>query len=524
MLSPNHAAPSLPLTLAFALAAVLPGCGSGGPTSPSGDGSAASGSPAAPPATTVSPGPGAGAGAADADAIPEAEVRALLDAWLDAQNKGDLAAYLGLYAGRFEGVRRSGDRVARLDRKGWEADRTRMFSKKMVVSIDGVSIATTPSTAQVTLTQTWASGSYKDVGPKRIVLIRENVGPGAGKQAGDEPAAQAGDKPERAAGKGSALRIAREEMLASTLEGVKRLAGHAADEMAFVIQDGGTRVVLDAHPQAGWGEGAPELLADAVPFPTKVAVRAGALPPALAGWAGKKVRLYGPSGPVCEGTLGVPSLVGRVIPHFGEVARWHGTGEHAGEAPLSKGAIARAAWGLAAGARPDGVVLAADLATSQGDCKGALWAQPASAPQARVAKAEEAGAPLAKKAVEALRKLPEYKEIQTGSEGPGPWDERGRTEVVVLRPASGGELLFVSANAVEGCGGFQGNLSAVFEVSGDRLQLAGKPGPVPPEMPAGVVQVGAGRPEILFPERLLRGETGYDQVDALLIPNLDCGC
>lgn len=468
---------------------LLPGCGSGGGSSSSG---APSSTAPAPPAASATSGPGASA----AGAIAPADVQKLVDTWLAAQNGGDVTGYLALYAERFEGVRRSGERAARMDRKGWAADRTKMFAKKMVVTAGDVFISTTESTAQVTFTQTWASGTYKDVGPKLLVVVKEK----------------------------GALRIAREEMLASTLQGVKRLPPHPTEDLAFVIQDGGTRIVLDVSPQLAWGQGAPQLLADAVPFPTAVPVNAAKLPVTLATWIGKKMRLYGPSGPVCEATVGALSLVGRVIPHFGEEARWHGTGDHAGEGALSKAQIARAAWDLAVGARPNGVVLAANLANPQGDCKAALWAQPASAPERKVAKAEEAAPALSKKVLEELRKLSEYKDIQSTSETKERWDLRGKTEVVVMRHPSGKQLAFISANAVEGCGGFQGNLSAVFEVNGDRLQLAGKPMGVPPEMPAGVIDPGDGKLEILFTERLLRGEAGYDQIDLLPVPFLDCGC
>lgn len=476
---------------------LVAGCGSGAGGSSSGT-STSTVQPPAP--SAAAPGPAS----ASPLAIPEDDVKKLFDRWLAAQNTGDLAGYLALYAERFEGVRRSGTRVARMDRKGWAADRTKMFAKKMEVTAEGVLITTSPATAQVTFTQAWASGTYRDVGPKLLVVVMEK----------------------------GALRIAREEMLASTLQGPERLAPHPADRFAFVIQDGGTRVVLDAAPQVAWGEGAPQLLADAVPFPTRMAVSRGKLTPDLAAWTGKKVRLYGPAGPVCEATLGDLSLVGRVIPHFGEVARWHGTGEHAGKQPVSKAEIAREAWALASGARPHGVVLAADLASTQGDCKAALWAQVASEPERRVAKAEEAGDALSKKALAELRKLSEYIEIQSTSEAPGPWDERGRTEVVVMRHPAGRQLVFISVNAVEGCGGFQGNLSAVYELKGDALVLAGRPMGVPPEMPSGAIDAGGGEIEILFTERLLRdvrrsppsGGPGYDQVDALAIPFLDCGC
>src|SRR5262249_27020631 len=62
---------------------------------------------------------------AGADLSPE--VRALVDAWLAAQNRGDFAAYEKLYAQKFTGVRRSGTRTVSLDRAGWMRDRKRMF-------------------------------------------------------------------------------------------------------------------------------------------------------------------------------------------------------------------------------------------------------------------------------------------------------------------------------------------------------------------------------------------------------------
>jgi ketosteroid isomerase-like protein len=428
-------------------------------------------------------------------AIPEADVKKLIAVWLDAQNSGDLNAYLALYADRFEGVRRSGERMARMDRKGWVAARTKLFAKKMVVAIEDLVVSTSPTTAQVNFMQTWASGTYKDVGPKLIVVVKGKNG----------------------------LRIAREEMLRSTLQGVKPLAPLAPEQFSFVIHEGGPRVVLKTPAPASWAEGAPELLADKEPYPTKVAVSASKLPADLAAWAGKKMRLYGPSGPVCEATLGSLSLVGRVIPHFGEVARWNGQGELATK-PLSKAQKARAAWELAAGASPNGVVLTADLTSVQGDCKPALWAQPAAAAESKVARAEPADAALAKSLLEAFRKLPDHAEIQKTSETKGPWDERGKPEIVTMRHPSGKQVAFISVSVMEGCGDFEGRLSAAFEVGAAGLQLAGKPMSAL-GAPAGAIDAdGDGKLEILFKEQLLRGEVGFDRLEGLTIPFLDCGC
>ena len=479
---------------------MLSGCGAGGDAAPAVPVAkttpAPKPGPAPLPAPPIADAPTAEvADAPTADLIAQADVQQLVDEWLAAQNSGDLASYLVLYAGRFEGVKRSGERVVRMHREGWVADRTKMFAKKMTVTADNVSIITTPTTAQVTLTQSWAAGTYKDVGPKLLVVVKE----------------------------AGALRIAREEMQASTLEDVKRLPFHTPEQFAFVIQNGGTRVVLDVSPETAWAVGAAQLLADVDPFPTRKAVDAAKLPAALAAWAGKKVRLYGPAGPVCEATIGSLALIGRVFPHSGEVARWHGTADD-GARPLSKRQIASSAWHLAAGAPPNGIVLAADVSYPQGDCQTALWAQLASEPEREVAAAEAAPPELAQRLLASLRKLPEYKQIQATSETPELWDLRGKTETLVMSHPSGKQLAFISTNTGEGCGGFQGSLSAVYELNGDKHMLAGKPMAAPLQLPSGLIDAGDGMLEILFSERLLRGATGYDQIDALVIPFLDCGC
>lgn len=43
--------------------------------------------------------------------ISEADVKAFLENWLSAQNRGAFADYADLYAGRFLGIKRSGERT-----------------------------------------------------------------------------------------------------------------------------------------------------------------------------------------------------------------------------------------------------------------------------------------------------------------------------------------------------------------------------------------------------------------------------
>src|SRR5689334_14206203 len=74
--------------------------------------------------------------------VTDAAARAVLDAWLAAQNAGTFPAYEALYAPRFEGVRRSGTQVARLDRKRWMREREAMFKQKTTVTAKDVVIRT----------------------------------------------------------------------------------------------------------------------------------------------------------------------------------------------------------------------------------------------------------------------------------------------------------------------------------------------------------------------------------------------
>jgi ketosteroid isomerase-like protein len=98
----------------------------------------------------------------------EAAVRALVDRWLDAQNKGDFAAYRALYAPSFHGVRRSGGRTVVLDHAGWLRDRERMFKKAMKVSATDLRMTREGAFLQATFVQEFSSGTYADRGRKQI--------------------------------------------------------------------------------------------------------------------------------------------------------------------------------------------------------------------------------------------------------------------------------------------------------------------------------------------------------------------
>jgi hypothetical protein len=106
------------------------------------------------------------------EALPP-EALAFVARWVATQNDGDFPAYSALYASTFRGVRRSGDRAVVLDRAGWLRDRQRMFKKKMQVTVDHVAVVRLPNAFEIQLTQTFRSGSYADVGQKRLVIAKD---------------------------------------------------------------------------------------------------------------------------------------------------------------------------------------------------------------------------------------------------------------------------------------------------------------------------------------------------------------
>ncbi len=105
------------------------------------------------------------------DPPDEAAVRALIGRWIDAQNKGDFAAYSALYTPSFHGVRRSLGRTVVLDYEGWLRDRGRMFKKPMKVTATDVQfahVAPASGLVRATFVQAFSSGSYADRGRKQI--------------------------------------------------------------------------------------------------------------------------------------------------------------------------------------------------------------------------------------------------------------------------------------------------------------------------------------------------------------------
>jgi ketosteroid isomerase-like protein len=101
----------------------------------------------------------------------------LIERWLAAQNSGDFAAYSALYADDFRGTRRSGQRTVELDRAGWLKDRARMFQKPMQVQASHIVVfedLVDHRTMTANFDQSWQSGRYHDLGPKRMTIVNRD--------------------------------------------------------------------------------------------------------------------------------------------------------------------------------------------------------------------------------------------------------------------------------------------------------------------------------------------------------------
>jgi len=119
----------------------------------------------------------ASAAAAAPGPVGDADARAagaVVTRWLEAQNRGDFAAYEALYAPAFTGVKRVGRQVKKLDRAGWFEDRKAMFRSKMIVAATNQAVTTQDATLIVELDQRWEQGVYADVGRKRLVIGRDD--------------------------------------------------------------------------------------------------------------------------------------------------------------------------------------------------------------------------------------------------------------------------------------------------------------------------------------------------------------
>jgi hypothetical protein len=457
--------------------------------------SAATPEPTPPPADPVKPQPTAAVAPSPEPApIPEAELKALLDAWLAAQNQGKFDAYGALYAEKFYGIKRVGNREVRYDRAGWLSDREKMFQKPMKVEARAPRFGASSTSADVELTQSFSSGKFSDVGPKRLLVVRE-----AGK-----------------------LKIAQEEMLRSEL--IESKSKHAALPFYFTLalDTGvylslpGAKVPKNLGPLVGEnGE------KDTDVYTVSRTVADADLDPATVSLKSKKLKLEGG----CVASVSEFRAMTRVVPHFGERNRWNGTleGETKKGSPMPQEQIAKAAYALG---QPQ---LFAKLA---GCTDGRFaWTEGALQPVA----AEPVEDPdLAERALAVFSKLPSVVAHQKAylkqAETPqGGWWEEGTEVAMFKHPKSGQLLVSVLAILKDGCSEFTASEWVVFEAKGKALKRI-SPTLSPPDRIQDAIDVdGDGRLEFL-------GEKDYGTDIVLIWPDanevgtslehayLDCPC
>ena len=369
-----------------------------------------------------------------------------------------------------------------------------MFKSKMEVSAADVVVSASARSVSATFVQTWASGTFQDKGPKLLVLVPTAAG----------------------------LRIAREEMLASEIasgEVPPKAIAPADFVFALALADGaGVVLPIDAWPATA-ESGAPELVSRENP----VTVRRALTPSDdIKAWVGRKVAVYDALGARCEGTIDSVDIIGRFVPHFGEVQRWDGV---LGDGPrMSDAAVAASVWGSS--------MVAKQVVGRVPACRGesVAFARDAAQP------APTFFAPgMSDKGAQALaeaRKLSGWKAIAASAKDypevdPQAWDtyDGARPSVTVWQ---GGErtLIQVVSDAGIGCGNFGDAFGAVFEVKGDALVLLTSPDGGPIESIRGVVDLdGDGEVELLIDEGLVQ-KAGpiWRATRDNQPPNFDCPC
>jgi hypothetical protein len=423
----------------------------------------------------------------------EAPSAALVERWLAAQNGGDFAAYEAQYASRFTGIKRAGERTSRFDRKKWLADRKRMFSRAMKVEVADLRIEPTRGGALVTFTQTWESGSFRDVGPKQLVLVNE----------------------------GKELKIAREEMLASTIAGASTegVAFTAAQHLPVVTAEGFVGVVLATSVDPA-----------KVPHEAPVSIERGEVAWAKTGAGSGTYQLYGRTGLVCEVGPSERGLFAQARFHFGQVQTWDGTfdGLDPAKDKVDDATVAREVLDLAG----DGVheVLRVDAAA----CSGAIWAREKVEAPAMVF-AEVDAAPLLAKAREALRKTGFWKQVQKDFEADdsvegkkAKWDEwESAVGASAFSGPEGTTWVAISVTAGSGCGTFGASAWALWRVTGDEWTLLSDgDNPGEPVLPTAAFDADAdGQPEFSDGQALIQAVgAAWRSTKKVVRPDFDCPC
>ena len=251
--------------------------------------------PHAPAPVAKKPAPTKTSPSAAAKGISQADVYALVDRWLAAQNRGDFPGYERLYARELRGIKRVGERVTVMDRAAWLADRARMFRKPMIVAGDERVIRISGAYALVELTQRFTQGKFMDRGRKQLLLELD----------------------------GGELRIVEEEMLNSELAaGSVRLAERF---LPLVRVGGQSYALLRTGADRAWGQGR---FTHASEPESDVSAYLRAIDPALvpdtATWLGRALHVYGAGDGSCRASIAGLFLYAGAIGGFHTDAEEHG--------------------------------------------------------------------------------------------------------------------------------------------------------------------------------------------------------
>ena len=106
-------------------------------------------------------------------------VKSLINRWVSAQNKKDLAAYQSCYGASFEGVKRTASgRLYHYDLDAWMRDRRRMMTaaEGLNIEVKNLRVSIEDDVAGVEFDQYYRSRQYSDWGPKTMKVKLTPVG------------------------------------------------------------------------------------------------------------------------------------------------------------------------------------------------------------------------------------------------------------------------------------------------------------------------------------------------------------
>ena len=429
--------------------------------------------------------------------IDTEKAKASVLAWVKTQNEGDFDAYQGMYADKFQGIKRVGPKTFKYDRSGWVKDRGRMFKKKMEVQARYFEFKSSSSSVVVRFEQTWASGSYKDVGAKQLVLV---------------PARD-----------GDALVIAREEMLDSKVEGQQEIAPLATGSIGFFQPWKNPLLVLPKKAKP-----VKRAKLTTVKRGRSALVEPAKIPEDLSALVGQSVSFSNFEGQLCSAKVTGVKIYAEAIPHFGLEQTWNDPEDRQSDRVVNAEIVSLADTDLRWALVTDG---------DKEQCDGARFGRVGDEIKPMKLTAEVDKATRAT-ALEKFRELRGYKilqkEFKSSGEGKGRWDQYGiKPRYWTVGEGAETSYVVIASDTGEGCGGFDASFWAIWEVKGSNWSLltdAKQPGWLGSEMHFGEIlgafdADGDGKPEFISPTQIIRANGPVWKItEDIAPPYFDCPC